>query len=160
MAVLLAASCLSFVPVAPLSMVRRRATQTPVGVSMLIAVGDTLPEVEVEVANGNPQEGLAGELRPIAEVLGDELSILLGMPGAFTPTCNDKHLPGYYKAASAFSALGVTSINCLTINDKCGARSRYCCVSSRYTANQQSIAPRLSCAGGSIVHGNCKWRSA
>jgi len=57
-------------------------------------------------------------MKPITDVLGKGLSSLLGMPGAFTPTCNDKHLPGYYNSASAFAGLGVDSINCLTINDK------------------------------------------
>ena len=75
-----------------------------------IAVGETVPNVEVE--------NEAGELKMIGDVLGPGLSVLVGMPGAFTPTCTDLHLPSYYNAADDFAAFGAQSINVLTLNDK------------------------------------------
>ena len=76
----------------------------------MIAVGDTIPNVEVETEDG--------ELKMLGDVLGPGLSVLVGMPGAFTPTCTDLHLPSYYSAADDFAAFGCKSINVLTLNDK------------------------------------------
>ena len=57
-------------------------------------------------------------MTPITQVLGSGKAILLGMPGAFTPTCNDVHLPGYYSAAEDFAKLGVSNIALITTNDR------------------------------------------
>ena len=45
-------------------------------------------------------------------------SVLIGMPGAFTPTCNDVHLPGYIRSAPHFRKLGVDSVAVVTTNDR------------------------------------------
>ena len=42
----------------------------------------------------------------------------MGLPGAFTPTCNDKHLPGLMKAAGRFARLGVSNVAVVTTNDR------------------------------------------
>lgn len=81
-----------------------------------IDVGQPLPNVEVETMEDNGR-GL-GEMKPISEVLGSGKAILLGMPGAFTPTCNDVHLPGFYKAAPDLKAMGVDKIALVTTNDR------------------------------------------
>ena len=85
-----------------------------------IDVGGTLPDVEVEIMNGFDSVG-AGDLgatKRISEVLGSGKAILLGMPGAFTPTCTDVHLPGYYNLAGQLRDAGVNKIALVTTNDR------------------------------------------
>src|SRR6476469_1874415 len=43
--------------------------------------------------------------------------VLFSVPGAFTPTCDAKHLPGYVENAAAFKAKGITTIACMSVND-------------------------------------------
>lgn len=51
------------------------------------------------------------------EIFAKGRHILFAVPGAFTPTCSEKHLPGYVKNAQALKDAGVQSINCLAVND-------------------------------------------
>ena len=80
-----------------------------------IKVGDSLPNVEVEVSTAD--KGV-GSLKGVQSLLGEGRSILLGMPGAFTPTCSDLHLPGFYQKAAEFAELNVQSLNVITLNDR------------------------------------------
>ena len=59
-----------------------------------ISVGAALPNIAVEVMEDYDAAGAGspGVTKPIGEILGGGKSILLGMPGAYTPTCNDVHL--------------------------------------------------------------------
>ena len=54
--------------------------------------------------------------------LSDELKrkkiIMFGVPGAFTPTCSEKHMPSYIKLHNDFVAKGVDDIYCLSVNDE------------------------------------------
>ena len=54
-------------------------------------------------------------------VLSDELKgkkiIMFGVPGAFTPTCSEKHMPSYIKLHKEFVAKGIDDIYCLSVND-------------------------------------------
>ena len=78
----------------------------------MIAVGDHLPDVEVWTM------GRSGP-RPVrtADVLGKGKVVLFALPGAFTPTCSDYHLPGFVLRAEELSAKGVDTIACLSVND-------------------------------------------
>ena len=116
MAALTTALCVAFSPKGAL---RARAPAIRMGVMPQIAVGDALPDADVQLATDDAKSGFAvGDTRKISEVMGDGLSVLLGMPGAFTPTCTDQHLPSYYTSANALTNLGVSRVHVLTTNDK------------------------------------------
>ena len=85
----------------------------------LVKVGDKIPSVMVQA--GGEQKGnrqVFPKPAPLSEVLGPGLSILVGMPGAFTPTCDNKHLPGLFAATDKLNALGVNTVAVITTNDK------------------------------------------
>ncbi len=80
---------------------------------MAIKVGDTLPlELKLkEMGEGGPKDVTLGELSK-----GKKL-VLFSVPGAFTPTCSMKHLPGFVQQAAALRAKGVNEIACVAVND-------------------------------------------
>jgi peroxiredoxin len=77
-----------------------------------INVGDRIPDVQVRTMTS---EGA----RPVqtGEVLGTGKVVLFAVPGAFTPTCSDHHLPGYVVRADDLKAKGVDTIACISVND-------------------------------------------
>jgi len=78
----------------------------------MIKIGDKLPAMKLMVATPEgPRE--AGT----AELLGQGKVVLFAVPGAFTPTCSAKHVPGFVKHAAEFKAKGVDRIVCLAVND-------------------------------------------
>ena len=79
---------------------------------MTIKVGDRIPDVTLTLAT---EEGP----RPIAakELFGGKKVALFAVPGAFTPTCSAKHLPGFVEKASEIRGKGVDAIACLSVND-------------------------------------------
>ena len=79
---------------------------------MSIAVGDRVPDVEVwTTVNDEPKVVRTGE------VLGKGTVVLFGVPGAFTPTCSDYHLPGFLVRSDDLAAKGVGTIACVSVND-------------------------------------------
>lgn len=81
-----------------------------------VQLGDSLPEVMVDVAA--TQRVSTQQPLLLADALGGGKAILVGMPGAFTPTCNDRHLPGLLGAAEAFADLNVSRVAVVTCNDR------------------------------------------
>jgi peroxiredoxin len=85
----------------------------------MIKIGDQLPAVtltEYVEVEGN---GCSVGPNPVdvrAASAGKTIA-LLAVPGAFTPTCSAKHLPGYVEQAAALKAAGVDEIWCLSVND-------------------------------------------
>jgi len=77
---------------------------------MTIHSGDTLPDIDVQLVDGDIHPCRTGELFAGREV------VMFGVPGAFTPTCSSQHLPGYVKHFDAFTRHGVT-VACLAVND-------------------------------------------
>ena len=78
---------------------------------MKIKKGDKLPDVKVFIFEKDPKEV------SIKEIIGDEKVILFGLPGAFTPTCSVKHLPGFVLAANQLKNKGIKKVVCISVND-------------------------------------------
>ena len=79
---------------------------------MTIKVGDTIPSMKLMVATAEgPKETSTDEIFKGKKV------VLFAVPGAFTPTCSAKHLPGFVQNADAFKGKGVDSIVCIAVND-------------------------------------------
>jgi peroxiredoxin len=79
---------------------------------MTIKVGDKLPEATFRVM----KEGKPTPLTT-AELTAGKKVALFGVPGAFTPTCSAKHLPGFKEKAAEFRAKGFDAIACVSVND-------------------------------------------
>jgi peroxiredoxin len=79
---------------------------------MTISVGDRIPDVKVFTFGEKGPEATTS-----AEVLGHGKVVLFGVPGAFTPTCSDHHLPGFVMRAEEIRAKGVGTIVCVSVND-------------------------------------------
>ena len=79
---------------------------------MTIKTGDTLPEGKFKTA---PAEGLKDV--STAELFDGKTVVFFAVPGAFTPTCDARHLPGYVELAEQFTAKGVDTIACMSVND-------------------------------------------
>ncbi|MFC5437570.1 peroxiredoxin [Rhodanobacter umsongensis] len=77
---------------------------------MSIQPGDTVPDIAIQIADGQIRPAQTGDLFASRKVL------LFGVPGAFTPTCSNKHLPGYAKHFTEFQRRGI-SVMCLAVND-------------------------------------------
>ena len=80
---------------------------------MAIKVGDSLPaDIKLkEIGDGGPKDVTVGEL-----FKGKKVEVF-AVPGAFTPTCSMKHLPGFLESAQAIKSKGVDEIICLSVND-------------------------------------------
>lgn len=77
---------------------------------MSIQVGDRLPEVTVQ----RIREGV--ETVDTNKLFEGRKVVLFAVPGAFTPTCSEKHLPGYVEAFAQFRAKGI-DVACMAVND-------------------------------------------
>ena len=79
---------------------------------MTIQVGDKIPDITLTTMTA---EGPA----PVtsADLFGGKKGVLFAVPGAFTPTCSAKHLPGFVGNADAIKAKGVDTVACLSVND-------------------------------------------
>ena len=80
---------------------------------MKYSVGDDFPEVIFNWMDDNFEVQKAGS----SELFGDKKIILIGMPGAFSPTCSMMHLPSFIKSVKEFKDLGVEEIFCVLVND-------------------------------------------
>jgi peroxiredoxin len=79
---------------------------------MTISVGDKLPEVTLVKATANgPEKVQSGDYFKGKRVA------LFSVPGAFTPTCSAKHLPGFVAKAGDLKAKGIDEIACTAVND-------------------------------------------
>jgi glutaredoxin/glutathione-dependent peroxiredoxin len=85
----------------------------------MIKVGDTLPDatltefIEEETAGCT----IGPNSFKVADLVKGRKIVVFGLPGAFTPTCSAKHVPGYVQHHDAFKAKGVDEIWCVSVND-------------------------------------------
>ncbi|MGK2741479.1 peroxiredoxin [Tepidicaulis sp. LMO-SS28] len=79
---------------------------------MAIAVGDKIPEATLmQLTDKGPAPVKTSEL------FGGKKVVVFALPGAFTPTCSNQHLPGFIEKAGDIKAKGVDAIACLSVND-------------------------------------------
>ena len=79
---------------------------------MTIKVGDKLPSMTLTVATADGPKPT-----PTDEIFKGKTVALFAVPGAFTPTCSAKHLPGFKQLAGEIKGKGVDTIACLSVND-------------------------------------------
>jgi peroxiredoxin len=79
---------------------------------MAISVGDRIPDVTLRTMTNDGPAAVGSE-----DALGKGKVVLFAVPGAFTPTCSDHHLPGFVLRAEDILARGVDSIACVAVND-------------------------------------------
>jgi peroxiredoxin len=84
---------------------------------MTISTGDKLPDATFkQMTADGPQETTT------QDYFGGRKVALFAVPGAFTPTCHNTHVPGFLNNADAFKAKGVDAVACVSVNDRPGTR--------------------------------------
>ena len=79
---------------------------------MSVSIGDKIPLVTLKTMTAEgPKDITTGD------IFAGKKVVLFGLPGAFTPTCSAKHLPGFIEKAAAFADKGVHTIACISVND-------------------------------------------
>ena len=79
---------------------------------MAIKVGDKIPEATLKCIGPDGVIDIKVE-----QLFSDKKIVLFSVPGAFTPTCSAKHLPGYVEYSSDILSKGVDEIICIAVND-------------------------------------------
>jgi peroxiredoxin len=79
---------------------------------MTIKVGDTIPSMKMMMATADGPKEVSTD-----DIFKGKKVVLFAVPGAFTPTCSQKHLPGFVQNAAAIKAKGVDTIACTAVND-------------------------------------------
>lgn len=78
----------------------------------MIKVGDSVPSMKLTAATADGPKETSTD-----EVFGGKKVVLFAVPGAFTPTCSARHLPGYLQNLGAMNDKGVDTVACLAVND-------------------------------------------
>ena len=79
---------------------------------MTISVGDRLPDATFKTITDDGPADMT-----TADVFGGKTVAAFAVPGAYTPTCHAKHLPGFLDNLDALKAKGVDSVACIAVND-------------------------------------------
>ncbi len=79
---------------------------------MTIQVGERIPDGTLHHMTENGPEAIT-----TGKIFDGKKVVLFALPGAFTPTCSAKHLPGFVAKADEIKAKGVDTIACLSVND-------------------------------------------
>ena len=78
---------------------------------MKINVGDKIPDAKVLIIDKEHKE------ISVKEILSKDKVVLFGLPGAFTPTCSNQHLPSFLKSSEKLKEKGIKKIFCISVND-------------------------------------------
>ena len=78
---------------------------------MKIKNGEKLPDAKVFIFDKDPKE------TSIKQIIDDDRVIIFGIPGAFTPTCSTKHLPGFMASDNQLSKKNIKKVICISVND-------------------------------------------
>jgi peroxiredoxin len=78
----------------------------------MLAVGQRLPEATFRVLGADGIDTMT-----TADVFAGKKVVLFAVPGAFTPTCHLKHLPGFIESADEFKENGIHTVACVAVND-------------------------------------------
>ena len=76
-------------------------------------MSNIIPQIKVPII----EKGITSKVT-LSEELKDKTVILFGVPGAFTPTCSEKHMPSFIKLHQQLVSKGIDDIYCLSVNDK------------------------------------------
>jgi peroxiredoxin (alkyl hydroperoxide reductase subunit C) len=79
---------------------------------MTIKVGDRIPSVKLMQGTAEGPKEVSTD-----DLFAGKTVVLFGVPGAFTPTCSAKHLPGFVQNAAEFKKKGVDMVACMAVND-------------------------------------------
>ena len=79
---------------------------------MKIKEGEQFPNSQVFVLSKDGPKEIT-----ISEIIGQDKVILFGLPGAFTPTCSAKHLPGFVDSMDEIKKKGIKKVICISVND-------------------------------------------
>lgn len=79
---------------------------------MAIQVGDSIPSITLKHLTADGMQEITTD-----SLFKGKKTVLFSVPGAFTPTCSAKHLPGFVELADALKAKGVQEIVCTAVND-------------------------------------------
>jgi peroxiredoxin len=78
----------------------------------MIKVGDPIPNITVTAATPDGPQAIETDA-----IFKGRKVVLFAVPGAFTPTCSVRHLPGFVEHADAMKTKGVDTIACIAVND-------------------------------------------
>jgi len=79
---------------------------------MAIQAGTAVPTATLTVVDGSGTSQVSS-----TDFFSGKKVVVFGVPGAFTPTCSEKHLPGFIEHLGALQAKGVDTVACITVND-------------------------------------------
>mmetsp|Transcript_20844 Transcript_20844/g.27434 ORF Transcript_20844/g.27434 Transcript_20844/m.27434 type:complete len:188 (+) Transcript_20844:62-625(+) len=82
------------------------------GKSRFISTGAAFPSVNLKQAVGDEVTDVN-----TSEIMSGKKVVVFGVPGAFTPTCSEEHLPGFLNKVDDFKSKGVDTVACLSVND-------------------------------------------
>lgn len=82
-------------------------------ISAAISVGDRLPNATLSYFDSTDELQTVS----ISDLTSGKKAVIFAVPGAFTPTCSQKHLPGFVSKAAEIKAKGVDTVACVSVND-------------------------------------------